>query len=42
VLLKEYLSRFFVYWRLIGPLLVLSVLFLRNGLTGGIASRAHA
>jgi branched-chain amino acid transport system permease protein len=43
VLLEEYLSHFFVYWRLIfGPLLVLSVLFLRNGLTGGIASRAHA
>ena len=36
VLLEEWLSHFFVYWRLIfGPLLVLSVLFLRDGLTGG-------
>jgi branched-chain amino acid transport system permease protein len=43
VLLEEYLSHFFVYWRLIfGPLLVLSVLFLRNGLTGGLTTHAHA
>jgi branched-chain amino acid transport system permease protein len=43
VLLEEWLSHFFVYWRLIfGPLLVLSVLFLRDGLTGGAGRRAHA
>jgi branched-chain amino acid transport system permease protein len=43
VLLEEYLSQYFVYWRLIyGPLLVLSVLFLRDGLTGGVSRRAHA
>jgi branched-chain amino acid transport system permease protein len=35
VLLEEWLSHAFVYWRLIfGPLLVLSVLFLRDGLAG--------
>jgi branched-chain amino acid transport system permease protein len=35
VLLQEWLSHIFVYWRLIfGPLLVLSVLFLRDGLAG--------
>jgi branched-chain amino acid transport system permease protein len=35
VLLEEWLSHLFVYWRLIfGPLLVLSVLFLRDGLAG--------
>jgi branched-chain amino acid transport system permease protein len=34
-LLEEWLSHVFVYWRLIfGPLLVLSVLFLRDGLAG--------
>jgi branched-chain amino acid transport system permease protein len=33
VLLEEWLSHLFVYWRLIfGPLLVLSVIFLRDGL----------
>jgi branched-chain amino acid transport system permease protein len=43
VLLEEWLSHFFVYWRLIfGPLLVLSVLFLRDGLTGGARWRADA
>ena len=35
VLLEEWLSHFFIYWRLLfGPLLVLSVIFLRNGLAG--------
>lgn len=35
VLLEEYLSHWFEYWRLVfGPMLVLSVLFLRNGLAG--------
>ena len=35
VLLEEYLSHWMEYWRLaFGPLLVLSVLFLRNGLAG--------
>jgi branched-chain amino acid transport system permease protein len=35
VLLEEWLSHLFVYWRLaFGPLLVLSVLFLRDGLAG--------
>jgi branched-chain amino acid transport system permease protein len=35
VLLEEWLSHIFVYWRLVfGPLLVLSVLFLRDGLAG--------
>ncbi len=35
VLLEEYLSHWFEYWRLaFGPMLVLSVLFLRNGLAG--------
>jgi branched-chain amino acid transport system permease protein len=35
VLLQEWLSHSLVYWRLIfGPLLVLSVLFLRDGLAG--------
>jgi branched-chain amino acid transport system permease protein len=35
VLMEEWLSHVFVYWRLIfGPLLVLSVLFLRDGLAG--------
>jgi branched-chain amino acid transport system permease protein len=35
VLLEEWLSQLFPYWRLIfGPLLVLSVLFLRDGLAG--------
>jgi branched-chain amino acid transport system permease protein len=35
VLLEEYLSQWLDYWRLaFGPLLVLSVLFLRNGLAG--------
>jgi branched-chain amino acid transport system permease protein len=35
VLLQEWLSHIFTYWRLIfGPLLVLSVLFLPNGLAG--------
>ena len=35
VLLEEYLSHWFEYWRLLfGPMLVLSVLFLRNGLAG--------
>ena len=35
VLLEEYLSHWLEYWRLaFGPMLVLSVLFLRNGLAG--------
>jgi branched-chain amino acid transport system permease protein len=35
VLLEEFLSEWFEYWRLaFGPLLVLTVLFLRNGLAG--------
>ena len=35
VLLEEYLSHWMEYWRLaFGPMLVLSVLFLRNGLAG--------
>ncbi len=35
VLLEEWLSEWMTYWRLaFGPLLVLSVLFLRDGLTG--------
>ncbi len=35
VLLEEWLSHLLVYWRLVfGPLLVLSVLFLRQGLAG--------
>ena len=35
VLLEEWLSHLFVYWRLIfGPMLVLSVIFLRDGLAG--------
>jgi branched-chain amino acid transport system permease protein len=43
VLLEEYLSHLFVYWRLIfGPLLVLSVLFLRGGLAGLSAPRTRA
>jgi branched-chain amino acid transport system permease protein len=43
VLLEEWLSHLFVYWRLIfGPLLVLSVLFMRQGLTGGFDRRGHA
>jgi branched-chain amino acid transport system permease protein len=43
VLLEEYLSHLFIYWRLIfGPLLVLSVLFLRDGVTGGVTRRTRA
>jgi branched-chain amino acid transport system permease protein len=43
VLLEEYLSHLLVYWRLLfGPLLVLSVLFLRDGLAGVTWRRAHA
>jgi branched-chain amino acid transport system permease protein len=43
VLLEESLSHLVVYWRLIyGPLLVLSVLFLRDGLTGGFAREVRA
>ena len=46
VLLEEYLSHWLEYWRLaFGPMLVLSVLFLRNGLAGltdGFARRANA
>ena len=43
VLLEESLSHVFVYWRLLfGPLLVLSVLFLRDGLAGGVPRRARA
>ncbi|PWC35873.1 branched-chain amino acid ABC transporter permease [Azospirillum sp. TSO35-2] len=39
VLLEEWLSHLLVYWRLVfGPLLVLSVLFLHNGLAGLPAS----
>ncbi|MGI4946136.1 MAG: branched-chain amino acid ABC transporter permease, partial [Janthinobacterium lividum] len=35
VLLEEYLSQWFEYWRLaFGPMLVLSVLFMREGLAG--------
>jgi len=42
VLLEEWLSRLFPYWRLIfGPLLVLSVLFLRDGFAGMTARRAN-
>lgn len=42
VLLEEYLSHWFVYWRLIyGPMLVLSVLFLRHGLAGLMNRPAH-
>jgi branched-chain amino acid transport system permease protein len=43
VLLEEWLSHLLVYWRLIfGPLLVLSVLFLRDGLAGVTWRRARA
>jgi branched-chain amino acid transport system permease protein len=43
VLLEEWLSHLFPYWRLIfGPLLVLSVLFLRDGLAGVSWRRAGA
>ena len=43
VLLEEYLSHWFEFWRLaFGPMLVLSVLFLRNGLAGLLDRRAHA
>ena len=46
VALEEYLSQWFDYWRLIyGPMLVLSVLFLRQGLAGlagGTAARPRA
>jgi branched-chain amino acid transport system permease protein len=43
VLLEEWLSHLFAYWRLIfGPLLVLSVLFLRDGLAGVTWRRAGA
>ena len=43
VLLEEWLSHFFVYWRLLfGPMLVLSVLFLRGGLAGITTRRAYA
>ena len=35
VMLEEWLSHFLVYWRLVyGPLLILSVLFLKGGLAG--------
>jgi branched-chain amino acid transport system permease protein len=43
VLLEEWLSHLFAYWRLIfGPLLVLSVIFLRDGLAGALKRRANA
>jgi branched-chain amino acid transport system permease protein len=43
VLLEEWLSHALVHWRLIfGPLLVLSVLFLRDGLAGIGWRRIHA
>ena len=43
VLLEEWLSHLFVYWRLLfGPLLVLSVLFLRGGLAGIATRRTYA
>jgi branched-chain amino acid transport system permease protein len=43
VLLEEFLSHLFDYWRLIfGPLLVLSVIFLRHGLSGALTRRARA
>ena len=42
VLLEEFLSHLFPFWRLIfGPLLVLSVLFLREGLAGVTWPRAR-
>lgn len=42
VLLQEYLSHWMQYWRLaFGPMLVLSVLFLRNGLAGLSDVRGH-
>ncbi len=43
VLLEEFLSQWFEFWRLaFGPLLVLSVLFLRQGLAGLFDRRVHA
>lgn len=43
VLLEEYLSHYLEFWRLaFGPMLVLSVLFLRNGLAGLLDRNAHA
>jgi branched-chain amino acid transport system permease protein len=42
-LLQEWLSHGLVYWRLVfGPLLVLSVLFLPQGLSGGLIRRGLA
>jgi branched-chain amino acid transport system permease protein len=42
VLLEQWLSQLLPYWRLVfGPLLVLSVLFLRDGLAGVGRRRAN-
>jgi branched-chain amino acid transport system permease protein len=43
VLLEEWLSHLMVYWRLLyGPLLVIAVLFLRDGLVGGLGRWSRA